>query len=254
MYRRAAERAPETERADRRREADRSLRFERDAAARCDLCLTVSEDEAEAARTLLEAGRVRVLPNGVDTEFFTPARGGTVDRSLLFTGLMNYEPNVEAVGFFCGEVLPLIVREAPGTMFHVVGSKPADEVLALRSERVIVHGFVPDTRPYFRDAETVVVPLLHGGGTRLKILEAAACGKPIVTTTLGVEGLDFRPGEDLLVADSAGEFVEAVLALGGDEGLRRRLGRNARAVALGYDWGIIGDRLGRIVDELFSSA
>jgi glycosyltransferase involved in cell wall biosynthesis len=250
IERRAVEETPEQEREARRREADRTLRFEKDAASQCDLCLAVSEDEAAAARRLLGAHRVQVLPNGVDTEFFTPSGDGTAKGYLLFTGLMNYWPNVEAVRFFCSETLPLIVRQSPWTTFHVVGSKPTDEVLGLGCERVVIHGSVPDTRPFFREAESVVVPLLHGGGTRLKILEAAACGKPVVTTSLGVEGLDFRHGEDLLVADSPGAFAQAVLALGGDEGLRGNLGRNARAVALGYDWGIIGDRLGRIVDEL----
>jgi glycosyltransferase involved in cell wall biosynthesis len=134
-------------------------------------------------------------------------------------------------------------------MFHVVGSNPVDEVLALESERVVIHGSVPDTRPFFRDAEAVLVPLLHGGGTRLKILEAAACGKPIVTTSLGVEGLDFLPGEDLLVADTAADFAASVLSLSTDKRLRCRLGERSRSVALRYDWRIIGEHLGRIVAE-----
>src|SRR5262249_2019959 len=226
----------------------RTLRFEQDAVSHCDLCLAVSEAEAVAARALLGAECIRVLPNGVDTAFFTPMRNGTVDGYLLFTGFMSYPPNVEPVQYFCLEALPLIVSHAPRTMLHVVGSKPADGVLALGSERVVIHGSVPDTRPFFRDAEAVVVPLLHGGGTRLKILEAASCGKPIVTTSLGVEGLDFSPGEDLLVADTAADFAASVLSLSVDEGLRRRLGERARSVALRYDWRIIGERLGRIVD------
>jgi glycosyltransferase involved in cell wall biosynthesis len=250
IERRAVDAAPECEREGRRLEADRTLRFEADAASRCELCLAVSEAEAAAARALLGARHVRILPNGVDTGFFTPSGDRTVEGSLLFTGLMNYPPNLEAVLFFCGDVLPMIARRWPRTTFHVVGNNPTDEVLALKSDRVVVHGWVRDTRPFFRDAESVVVPLLRGGGTRLKILEAAACGKPVVTTSLGVEGLDFRPGEDLLVADTAARFAESVLSLGADEGLRRRLGESARSVALGYDWRIIGERLGRIVDGL----
>jgi sugar transferase (PEP-CTERM/EpsH1 system associated) len=250
IERRAVEEAPECEREGQRREADRTLRFERDAASRCDLCLAVSDIEAAAASSLLQAKNVRVLPNGVDTEFFTPSGNGTVEGYLLFTGFMNYWPNIEAVRFFCSDALPLIAHHSPRMTFHVVGSNPTDDVFALASERVIVHGSVPDTRPFFRDAQTVVVPLLHGGGTRLKILEAAACGKPVVTTSLGVEGLDFRPGEDLLVADTAAGFAESVLSLGADQGLRGRLGESARSVSLGYDWRIIGERLAWIVDEL----
>jgi glycosyltransferase involved in cell wall biosynthesis len=250
IARRAVEDAPEPEIEGRRREAARTLRFETDAAHRCDLCLAVSEREAAAARKLLGVDGIQVIPNGVDTVFFTPSADDTLEGYLLFTGLMNYSPNVEAVQFFCSETLPMIVRRSPHTTFHIVGSNPTEEVYGLGSGGVVIHGSVPDTRPYFREAETVVVPLLRGGGTRLKILEAAACGKPVVTTSLGVEGLHFRPGDDLLVADNATEFAESVLSLSADEDLRRRLGRNARSVAVGYDWRIIGDRLGRIVDGL----
>src|SRR5262249_34722231 len=126
---------------------------------------------------------------------------------LLFTGSMNYWPNQEAVQYFTKDVLPLIRQAIPATTFHVVGTSPSDEVRRLACEHVVVHGAVPDMRPYFRDAELVVVPLLSGGGTRLKILEAAASGKAIVSTSLGAEGLEFCPGRDLIIGDSPAELA-----------------------------------------------
>jgi len=150
---------------------------------------------------------------------------------LLYTGLMSYDPNVGAVRHFVAEVLPLI-RQEINAAFHIVGAGPTEEVQALASESVIVHGSVPDMRPYFDAAMAVVVPLLEGGGTRLKILEAAASGKAIVSTSLGAEGLNLRHDEDLLIADSAPEFAAAVIRLCKDAGLRWRLGQQARSASL----------------------
>jgi len=132
-----------------------------------------------------------------------------------------------------------------------VGASPGKEVKRLACEHVVVHGTVPDMRPYYRDAAIVVVPLLHGGGTRLKILEAGACGKAIVSTSVGAEGLDFCPGRDLVLADSAEDFAEAVIRLRGDEGQRAHLGRSARQASLKYDWTGLGTRLSRILEDYF---
>jgi polysaccharide biosynthesis protein PslH len=230
-------------------EAKRTLRFERSLAARCDLCVTVSEPEAAAARALLGFDSVEVVPNGVDTSFFTPTGEGFLPGYLLFTGLMNYGPNVEAVRYFADEILPLVRANLPDAELHVVGAKPGEEVLALESEALVVHGRVADMRPFYSRAETVVVPLLSGGGTRVKILEAAAAAKPIVTTSLGMEGLSFVPGRDLVVADSPTEFAAAVRRLAGDRERRAALGRNARRVAESYDWRPIGDRLCDVVER-----
>jgi glycosyltransferase involved in cell wall biosynthesis len=232
-----------------RQEFARTLDFERAVVDASDVCVAVSRPEADAARRLLRARDVRIVPNGVDTTFFTPGDGSSAETTMLFTGLMSYEPNVEAVRYFAGEILPLVRRRVPDARLSVVGARPAREVTALASAGVTVHGFVPDTRPHYRDAAVVVVPLLHGGGTRLKILEAAASGKAIVTTSVGVEGLDFRADEDLLVADSAPAFAEAVVALAGDPARRRELGWRAREIALRYDWEAIGTGFRRIAEE-----
>jgi glycosyltransferase involved in cell wall biosynthesis len=229
---------------------ERTLDYERALVGSSALCLTCSELDASLARNLLGAARVEVVPNGVDTSFFVPGDALPDAGSLLFTGSMDYRPNVDAVRWFAAEILPLL----PDARFDVVGAKPTEEVLSLRSERVIVHGAVPDVRPYLARTEQVVVPLLDGGGTRLKILEAAAAGKAIVTTSVGVAGLDFAPGEELLVADTADEFARAVRTLAGDLVLRDELGRSARGRALDYDWDDIGSRFRGLLSSVAALA
>jgi glycosyltransferase involved in cell wall biosynthesis len=249
-----AERAAITGGEEARREAERTRRFERQAALKCALCLVTSEHEAMAARRLLGIEHIRVVPNGVDTHIFVPAEDLPTEGNLLFTGKMNYAPNGEAACYFAREVLPLVRLQMPSARLHIVGAEPGEEVKALACDDVVVHGFVPDVRPYFREAAVVVVPLLRGGGTRLKILEAAACAKAVVSTTLGAEGLGLRPGTNIVLADSAETFAAEVARLLGDPARCRRMGRAARAAALSYEWDGIGEHLCGIVEELVQLA
>jgi glycosyltransferase involved in cell wall biosynthesis len=230
-------------------EVVRTQRFERRAASASDLCLVCSTAEASRAAELFDAERVAVVPNGVDTSYFSPSASGdsVVPGSLLFTGTMDYEPNIQAVQFFARAIFPLVARNLPSATFHIVGRDPVPTVRELAGHAVAVHGAVPDVRPYFERAEQVVVPILWGGGTRIKILEAAAAGKAIVTTSLGVEGLDFVPDEELLIANDPDAFAAAVLRVAADWRLRRRLGAAARAASLSYDWSRIGSTLCRLV-------
>jgi glycosyltransferase involved in cell wall biosynthesis len=194
--------------------------------------------------------QVRVVPNGVDTAWFTPGGKPSGCGRILFTGQMSYAPNVEAVCYFASEILPEIRRAIADVRLDIVGNKPAPEVQALANGAIVVHGFVPDTRPFYRAADVVIVPLVHGGGTRVKILEAAASGKAIVTTSLGVEGLAFEDGRDLIVCDEPHPFAKAVISLLNDESERERLGLQARENALAYDWGRIQASFRSIIESL----
>ena len=249
MAERALRRADSVERA---LEFDyqRTLAFERDAAQACDACLSVSHADAGVARTLLEARAVHVVPNGVDTAYFTPASGATDPGMLLFTGRMSYAPNVDAVRHFVDDILPRIRHDAPSAVLHVVGAAPTGEVIALRQESVVVHGRVDDVRPFQHRAEVVVAPIRSGGGTRLKVLEAAACGKAIVVTPLGVEGLPLRHGMEVVIADSSADFAAAVVALLRDPARRRELGGNARAATPEFDWAAIGESCRAILEQV----
>jgi polysaccharide biosynthesis protein PslH len=231
-------------------EAERTRRFERGAALQCDLCLAVSEEEAAAVKELLGVEHVRVVPNGVDTARFTPAASDPDPASLLFVGTLSYRPNSEGVGHFAKRILPRIHDEVPEAVLHVVGVDPPHEVTALAGERVAVQGMVPDVLPYYHRAAVVVVPLLSGGGTKIKVLEAAACGKAIVATTVGVDGLPFRDGEDLVVADSDEDFARAVASLLNDGARRGALGTNARLAALDFDWEAIGNRFRQLIESV----
>lgn len=231
-------------------EAERTRRFERAAALECDLCIAVSEEEAAAVKELLGVDHVRVVPNGVDTAHFTPAASDPDPASLLFVGTLSYRPNSEGVKHFAKRILPRIHQEIPEAVLHVVGVDPPREVKALAGENVVVHGMVPDVLPHYQRAAVVVVPLLSGGGTKIKVLEAAACGKAIVATSVGVDGLPFRAGEDLVVADSDDDFASAAASLLKNGARRRTLGANARRAALDFDCEAMGDRACQFIESV----
>ena len=221
-------------------EADRLLAFERAAVADATTTVCVSGVEADRARQLLGATWVEVVSNGVDGDAFRPGTGpGDSDR-LVFTGSLHTPENIEAVIWFTQQVLPLVREKRPTMVLDIVGSQPAAAVLAVAGDGVRVHADVPDIRPHLQEAGIVVVPLLHGGGTRLKVLEAAACGRSVVTTTVGVEGLTMRHDREVDVADDPEAFAGAILRLAQDAALRTERGRRARAAAERYDWRVIG--------------
>jgi sugar transferase (PEP-CTERM/EpsH1 system associated) len=183
-----------------------------------------------------------VVPNGIDLEAYRPPEAFSPLRTLVFTGKMDYRPNVDAVLWFAQNVLPRVLEKAPDVRFQIVGMNPHPRLDALRSHPAIeITGAVPDTRPYIHRAGVYVIPMRVGGGTRFKALEALACAAPVVSTTLGVEGVDVRDGEELLIADEPEAFAEAVLRLLEDaqQGgmLRRRLGAQGRRfVEQRYGW------------------
>lgn len=163
---------------------------------------------------------------------------------MVFTGKMDFRPNIDAMLWFCNEILPRIRAEIPRVHIVIVGQKPAPRVAALgKQQGVEVTGSVPDTRPYITDAAVYVVPLRMGSGTRLKVLEAMAMGKAIVSTARGVEGIDLIPECHALIADIPDAFARAVVALLRDAERRRALGQAARALAEAkYDWRAIVPR------------
>lgn len=212
---------------------------------------------SEADRALLlghcPGADVRVISNGTDTEHLTPDPAREQARNLLFVGSMNWAPNPDAVLFFLREIWPLIKRDLPDAALDVVGIAPPPPVLeAARQDPAIrVHGFVEDVRPHLARATVFVVPLRMGGGTRLKILDAMAMGKAIVSTSIGAEGLGLEPGAEILLADRPADFAAQVVRLVNDPELRRTLGRNARARAVAsYSWPRIGRDLLALYEQI----
>ncbi len=217
-------------------------RFERDLCLKVDCVAAVSKHDAAALHALDSRIQPAIIPNGVDVEYYSPAAESSgqlpADPTLVFTGKMDFRPNVDAALWFAREILPLVRREFPGARVSLVGQRPAPSVQALAARQgVEVTGAVPDTRPYIGGAEVYVVPLRMGGGTRLKVLEGMAMGRAIVSTSLGAEGIDYAPDRDLVIADSPDAFASAVVALLRNPERRRELGSNARRLAAEkYDW------------------
>lgn len=205
-----------------------------------DLNLTVSEPDAQVLRQIAPGARVEVVPNGVDTETFAPAAG--VERGVISVGGTNWAPNADALRYFAADVLPRLRAMGQDAPVRWVGYAAPEEQRAFRRDHGIeLTGYVDDVRPYLADAACFVVPLRVGGGTRLKILDAWAMGKAVVSTSVGCEGIQAVDGHNLLVRDTPDGFAQAVRDVLKDAGLRRRLGRAARqTVERLYGWDIIG--------------
>jgi polysaccharide biosynthesis protein PslH len=229
--------------------------YERRACLAADRVVAVSEADAHALRALVPGLEPVVVPNGVDVDFYsapTPSlagRPGPQLWDLVFTGKMDFRPNVDAALWFAQQVLPLIRREAPQVRFWIVGQNPHARLEPLLADPgVEITGWVEDVRPYIAAAATYVVPLRIGGGTRLKVLEAMAMGKAIVSTTVGCEGFEVVGGREVLIADEPPEFAAVVLQLLRQPDLREEMGRAARDFASSrYDWRMIVPKLERIL-------
>lgn len=216
-----------------------------------DLLVTMSETDRRRLVDRRVDTPVVVAPNGVDTETFQPIPLHERAQNILFVGAMDYAPNVDAVLYFAQEILGSISPWADGTRLTIVGRNPTQSVAELGSDpRITVTGEVPSTIPYYREAMVAVVPLRSGGGTRLKILEAMALGTPLVTTSIGCEGIDLEHERHALVADDPKTFGERIGRLLSDAALWERLSREGRALAENsYDWAAIADRLNRDIHQ-----
>ncbi len=209
-----------------------------------DAVLTTSERDKELFRKDIDTP-IHVVPNGMDGAYFAP-RADVVpeEHSIVFTGMMAYVPNHDGITWFLDDVLPLIQQKVPQVKLYVVGKNPPDEITRRASQNVVVTGTVPDVRPYVWRSSVYVVPLRMGGGTRLKVAEALAMRKPMVSTRIGCEGIDLQDGESALMADSPQDFADAVVRLLGDKALRQKLAENgAKVAAQKYDWNVIGQTL-----------
>jgi glycosyltransferase involved in cell wall biosynthesis len=232
-------------------EARALRRWEGRAAACFSRVVTVSESQCEALAALgCPRKRIAVVFNGVDTDYFAPVDVGQVDAlpsartlsyKLAFIGALFWYPNADTACWMASEIWPHVRAQEPAAKLFLVGQEPTAPVRALAAmPGVTVTGTVPDVRPYLADAAVVVVPTRVSGGTRLKVLEALAMGKAVVSTSVGAEGLDLVPGRELVVADGAVAFADAVVALLRDPARRAELGAAGRAAVVArYDWQVI---------------
>jgi sugar transferase (PEP-CTERM/EpsH1 system associated) len=229
-----------------RYEAKQLLRYERQIARDYDASLFVSAPEAALFRSLApESGpKIGHFTNGVDTEYFSPERPyenpfAAGERALVFTGAMDYWPNIDAVKWFAAEVFPTVHKRFPDARFYIVGSRPAPAVQALAQQPgVVVTGTVPDVRPYIAHAAAAVAPLRIARGVQNKVLEAMAMATPVVVSPQALEGIDAVPGSELVLADEPAAFAGACAALlEGQDGAIDAIGRAARdKVQRRYSW------------------
>ena len=204
--------------------------FEQQACRRFDRVIAVSVEDRDQMRHDYGVDSVFDVPTGVDTEFFRPSGKETVNpHNLVFTGSMDWLPNEDAIRYFIEQILPLIKQTIPDVTLTVVGRNPYPGLLDLsKSDKsIIVTGRVDDVRPFIERAAAYVVPLRIGGGTRLKIFEAMAMEKAIVSTTIGAEGLPVRHNEELILADTPAGFAGSVVSLLQDPSFARRIAQRA---------------------------
>ena len=233
----------------------RLKRYERQICRQSDAVLAVSDADAQALKRLDPRLHLWTIPNGVDVVRYHPGLGDPLSLrhpAVVFTGKMDFRPNVDAMLWFHRQTWPLIVAQLPRAHLFVVGKDPHPRLAPLRSDpTATVTGYVPDILPYFGGADVYIVPLRIGSGTRLKVLEAMSAGVPLVSTTLGAEGIGLASGRHALLADSPTDFGQAVISLLQDPKRGERLGRAARQFVLEhYDWCQIARLLEPVYDSL----
>jgi polysaccharide biosynthesis protein PslH len=234
-------------------EALKLRHFERHTVNRAELVLLSSPDEARLFRNTDSLSRVAVIPNGVDPDLYGPVcEHMSTEPVLLFVGHMGYPPNVDGVLSFYRDAFEHIVRAVPDVRLVVVGKEPAPAIQALkRDSRVEITGEVDDVRPYLSRSMVAICPLRYGSGTRIKILEAMAAGRPVVSTAAGCSGLAVVPNRDLLVVREPGDMVQPIIRMISDPEYRVAVGRaGLRLVRDQYDWRTIGSTLLEVLRAL----
>ena len=217
--------------------------------------MVCSEDDQVRLRDLGYSGPSIVVPNGIDLERFSCPLEPPSSPGLIFVGSMDYHANISGILHFCRMVLPLVRSTHPTITLRIVGKNPPREVRELASQLVTVTGKVEDVRPHFEASSISIVPLLVGGGTRLKILESMAFGRPVISTSLGAEGLDFSPNDAIRIADGAPAFAEAIRALLDAPIEAAALGARGRNVVFQrYGWQSIAENVRPFIRRTFCEA
>lgn len=238
-------------------ESRRLRRYEKLLASTYQHCFLVSEKETEDFKRLVApCSTLTPILNGVDAELFKPTVERYDPKTIVFTGAMDYFANVEAVVYFVREILPHISNVIPDAKFYVVGSNPTEELhaLARANPNIVVTGFVEQVQPYMAQAAVFVAPMRIARGVQNKILEAMAMGIPVVTSSLGHEGISAVPEQDIFVEDEAIHFAKRVIDLMEDDKLRLAISGNARKIVENfYDWSTNLATLESTLSELASS-
>ena len=230
-------------------------RFEPEQTRRFHHVIAVSEADRETMSPMVGREHISVVPTGVDLRKYQYDPAARPSGPLVvFTGSMDWAPNIDGVEFFCKEIWPQVLAKVPAARFRIVGRDPQPRVRALASENVEVTGTVRSIIDHLREAAVFVVPLRIGGGTRIKIYEGMAMGKATVSTTIGAEGLDVQHGRDILLEDSPAGFASAIVTFLQNEEVRRRYEAAAAATARKYDWSVITEQFVQVLQKTIQAA
>lgn len=230
-------------------QARKLARYEFETCEKFNRCIAVSEEDKSLIEARSGAKGIAVVPNGVDCDYFTPQDGFIKPFSLVFTGSLDWLPNEDGLMYFFSEIYPLIKRKKAHVNITIVGRNPSLKLrkIASKDDSIALRGRVDDVRPYVAQSQVFIVPLRIGGGTRLKILEAMAMGKPVVSTTIGAEGLAVTDGDDILLADNPGDFAKYIIELFENSEKRESLAISGRKLVEGkYDWGKVAQELDKV--------
>ncbi len=232
-------------------------RAERLYLKRADHVLAVSETDKNHFLNYLPESKLTIVPTGVDVEFFQPRHSQEEPDSLVFTGSMDWLPNEDGIVHFIEQVLPRIREQIPEVSLSVVGRKPSQKLQALgdRNKGVRITGWVDDIRPYLAHSAMCIVPLRIGGGTRLKIFEAMAMGKAMISTTIGAEGLPVRHSESIVLADDPEDFARQAVNLLRSPERRQHIGAAAhKMVTEKYSWAKVADGFAEVLERVSGSS
>lgn len=235
-------------------QASKMKHFESDMIKNFSACCGVSEDDCTILKKLTEMeSKIHVVPNGVDTGYFAPAKSPNLEDALVFTGSMDWFPNDDSVIYFCEDILPIIWKTKPEVKFYIVGKGPSKKVkeIASKDKRIVLTGRVDDVREYVWRSKVFVVPLRIGGGTRLKILEAMSMEKAVVSTTIGAEGIACTDNKDIVIADAPKTFAQSIIDMLNHSKRRNDIGMMGRKLVENlYDWDVVGKKLKEIYESL----
>jgi len=234
-----------------RMEFRKMLKYEQTAVRKFHHVIAVSENDRALMTQWTDGDRVTVVPTGVDLSAYRPDPAAAEPGPLVtFVGAMDWEPNADGVDYFCTEIWPAVKAEIPEARFRIVGRNPVPRIQKWASESIEVTGRVPSVVEHLRQSAVVIVPLRVGGGTRLKIYEAMATAKAVVSTTVGAEGLDVYHGRDIMLADDPRSFAQAIIMLLRDSNLRKRYEKAAAETAGQFGWAAIADRFGEVLHSV----
>ena len=215
--------------------------------------LVVSDLDGNRLKIISNESQIDIVENGVDTEYFEPCYDMNRQNTLIFAGRLDQFANRDGMIYFCTKVWPKLKEKNQKLNFVIIGSNPPDQLIEISKHDVNFQllGYVDDVRPYFAQATACVCPIRTGGGTRIKILDALAMGMPIISTTIGCEGINVTPEKDIIIANEPEEFIQQTVRILNDPALRGDLSKNARKNAVDvYSWKVIGRKLNNIYSSI----